>query len=419
LIIVASIFKHKAWLITAGIIALAYCFIEAEGKGDFYIFMSASGQLLRHNNIYYYQYMDSYNYFYSVLFALVLAPCYTLPFFWVKLGWLILNMCLYAHLFKLLAESTPVKALNQKQARLFLFCLFLFSFRFLHENIHASQVSILILWCCVYGLYCIQQDKPVKGSALLALGINIKLLPVVLLPYLLYRGYFKAFSYTVLFYALAMFLPSFIIGQEYNIELIRSWLQLINPLQKRHILDVDERSFHSLTTLLSTLMVEKVPDFYAMPLKRNIADVSLAALSQIILITRAMLVLLTLYFVKWPPFVKARSVTGGLAEVSYLLLLIPLIFPHQQHYAFLFAVPAFAVVLYVLLKEPPPGVQKPVVMGLLGLIYLCTNLKLLLGEFNGYYEHYKILTYGALLLIPLLIWALRHMQKTALLVPEN
>src|SRR5688572_21254432 len=106
-----AIFKHKAWLIAACIIALGYCFIEAEGDGDFYIFMSASGQLLRHTNIYYYQYMDSYNYFYSVLFALVLVPFYTLPFFWVKLGWLILNMCLYAHLFKLLAESTPVKAL--------------------------------------------------------------------------------------------------------------------------------------------------------------------------------------------------------------------------------------------------------------------------------------------------------------------
>lgn len=415
----SAIFKHKAWPVAATIIALVYCCIEAQGYGDFYIFMSASGQLLKHGNIYYYQYFDSYNYFYSVLFALVLAPFYTLSFYWVKLGWLILNMGLYVHLLKLLAGSNLVKALNQKQARIFLFCVFLFSFRFLHENIHASQVSILILWCCVYGLYCIQQNKAFKGGALLALGINIKLLPVVLLPYLLYRGYFRAFLYTMGFYGLAMFLPSLIIGHDYNLVLIKSWLELINPLQKRHILDVDERSFHSLTTLLSTLMVEKVPDTYALPLKRNIADVSLATLSQIILATRAVLVLLTLYFLKWPPFVKARQAISSLVEISYLLLLIPLIFPHQQHYAFLFAAPAFSIVLYVLIKDPPAGAQQPLVIGLLSLVYLCTNLKLLLGEFNEYYEHYKLLTYGALLLIPLLFWVSRRLQKNDLLVPEN
>jgi hypothetical protein len=37
-------------------------------------------------------------------------------------------------------------------------------------------------------------------------------------------------------------------------------------------------------------------------------------------------------------------------------------------------------------------------------VYLTGNLKLILGEFNRYYEHYKILSYGALLLIPLLAW---------------
>ena len=35
-------------------------------------------------------------------------------------------------------------------------------------------------------------------------------------------------------------------------------------------------------------------------------------------------------------------------------------------------------------------------------IYFLCNLKILLGEFNEYYEHYKILSYGALMLIVLL-----------------
>ena len=36
------------------------------------------------------------------------------------------------------------------------------------------------------------------------------------------------------------------------------------------------------------------------------------------------------------------------------------------------------------------------------LSYLLCNLSLLLGEFRDYYDHFKILTYGALMVIPLL-----------------
>jgi hypothetical protein len=41
-------------------------------------------------------------------------------------------------------------------------------------------------------------------------------------------------------------------------------------------------------------------------------------------------------------------------------------------------------------------------LSVLILIYLLTNAHLLLGEFREYYDHYKIITYGGLLMIVLL-----------------
>lgn len=407
------LFTNKIFYIILLVSALLYCYFEADGRGDFYIFMSAAGNLLRKNNIYQISYNGGYNYFYSVFFAIFLKLFYTLPFFWVKFYWLLFNIFLYFHLISLLAGSAIVNLLKAKQRQFFLISVFVFSFRFFHENIHTSQITILILWCCIYGLYLIHQQKPVAGSAILALGINIKLLPIVFLPYIIYRGYFKAAILTVLFYVGSLLLPSFIIGYDYNMLLIKSWLSLINPLQQRHVLDVDERSFHSLSTLLSTLLVKDVPDTYAMDLRRNIADISLSALTQVLLIVRLLFVGLTLYFLKWPPFVKSTSVFKSLIEISYILLLIPLIFPHQQHYAFLFMVPAFSVILFYLTYKfnSLSKIKRNCVITLLALIYLTGNLKILLGEFNGYYEHYKILTYAALLLIPLLIWVSRENDK--------
>lgn len=406
------LFKNKIWLFVIFFIAIVFCFIEANGKGDFYIFLSATGDLNIGENFYENKYVDGYHYFYSVLFALLLKPFYSLPFFWVKFCWLLLNTAIYIQLFNMLAKSKLVNLLNEKQKTIFIFLVFAFSLRLFLDNMHSSQITLLILWCCIYGLFLIDNNRPVSGAAILALGINIKLLPIVFLPYLIYRGYFKAFTFTILFYFVYLFVPSVFIGHDYNMSLLKTWLTLINPSNQNHVLDAEERSFHGLSTLLSTLFVKDVNDVYALSLKRNIADVSIATLSKILLFTRLALVAFTLYFLKWQPFVKARSLWHQYIEISYLLLLIPLIFPHQQHYAFLFAVPAFAInILYLILyKKDISRISKLTVSGLLILIYLSVNLKLLLGTFNPYYDHYKILTYGTLLLIPLLIWLMNRKQ---------
>lgn len=407
-----GVFKIKIWLLVLFLIAIVLCWVEAEGKGDFYIYLSATGDLIKGQNFYENKYVNGYHYFYSVLFALLLNPFYALPFFWVKFCWLLLNVLLYFKLFQLLIKSKLLEVLNDKQRSLCIFLVFVFSLRFFLDNLHNSQITIIILWCSIYGLYLIANNKPISGSVILALGINIKLLPIVFLPYLIYRGYFKAFGFTVLFYFVYLFGPSLFIDHEYNMSLLKTWLGLINPSNQNHVLDVEERSFHGLSTLLSTLFVKDVPDIYALTLKRNIADVSISTLSLILLSIRLLLVSFTLYFLKFKPFSKAKSVWQQCIEISYMLLLIPLIFPHQQHYAFMFTAPAFGIIIFYFISNYSQisKNKKTTIIILLTVIYLCANLKLLLGEFNKYYEHYKILTYGALLLIPLLVWVSRQIK---------
>ncbi|MEI6020311.1 MAG: glycosyltransferase family 87 protein, partial [Bacteroidota bacterium] len=230
-------------------LAIIYCSIEAEGNGDFYIFMWAAGELGKGLNIYDHKYNDDYSYYYSVLFAMLLKPFYTLSFFWVKFCWLIFNLMLFVHLVILLIKSKFFLELNSKQKTWFLAGVLIFSFRFLHENIHYAQITILMLWTCIYGLYSIYQGQSIKGSIILAIGINIKLFPLVFIPYLIYRGFFKEVFYVCIFYLGFMFLPSIFIGHAYNISMLKSWWLLINPGNTNHILDVDERSFHGMSTL--------------------------------------------------------------------------------------------------------------------------------------------------------------------------
>jgi hypothetical protein len=401
--------NRKSAAIVAAVTALiGYCLAEARGAGDLLIFLSAAADL-GHADIYSKTYFDGYHYYYSALFAWVLKPFWQMPYYWVKFVWLMLNAAMFLMLVKLVAQSAYVKALTRKQRYVFSAGTLLFTLRFFHENQHASQVTVLILFLTVYGLWFIYTGRETVGAAFLAAAINIKLLPVLFVPYLLYRKRFGAVLWTLVFLGAYYLLPYLILDARYYSDLMRSWWLLVNPANKIHVLDVDERSFHGLSTLLSTLLVEQVPDIHALDLKRNIASVSLSTLFSVLLLARAGFCAFLLYFLRWPPLRKHVPVSHIVFECAYLLLLVPLIFPHQQHYSFIFAVPAFMVCLYTVVTGFHSLTPRERIVAVATIIftYLTANLKLIAGGFNEYYEHFKILTYGAIALVPLLAWARR------------
>lgn len=382
-----------------GAAVLIYILIESRGEGDLTIFLKASRDLADGKNMYLIMYNEWFRYYYDVLFALLLFPLTFLPFYFAKLTWLVLNVFFVFRIWKIISHWLPLNQWSEKTKIIFTLLSFLFVMRFLRDNFHVAQVTIFILYLTLEGLYHIGKNKKIAGSAFLALGITIKILPVVFIPYLFYRKEWKAALYTIAFVAVFLLLPALFIGYHFNNELLTERWNLVNPSSQQHILDTSERSFHSLTTLLATLLVENSGDMHALPLKRNIADVPLEQLGWIINIARGILILLTLYFLRTLPFKNVFSPLQRLYEVSYICLIIPLIFPHQQHYAFFFIFPAAAYLLFYLISMEK---KNTLLLIFLALIYLATNGSILLGAFNKYYEHYKILTYGALLMIILL-----------------
>jgi hypothetical protein len=383
------------------LILIIFLVIESSNKGDFHIFLEASKSLMNGENIYEKTYFDGYHYFYSILFTLFIYPLTFLPAHLAVFLWLCLNIFFLYRLYVTINKLLSPYLLSHPYKKWFWILTAVFSLRLIFENLHVAQTTIFLLYLCLEGVYLIHDKKNLQGAMLIALGINIKLLPVVLLPYLLYRRKFKAAGLIVLFSTIFLFTPILFIGQNQFEELLTTWLNLINPLNTQHVLDVEERSFHSLTTLLSTLFVQNVPDIYALKIKRNIADVNLETLNTIITSVRLILIVFTLYFLRSRPFKKIENPLHRFWETSYILCLIPLIFPHQQHYAFLFIMPAYAFCIYYMLRfhNYMTALKKYSLIGLLSIIYLLVNMKLILGNFNEYYEHFKILTYGAIFLI--------------------
>ncbi|MBI4646226.1 MAG: DUF2029 domain-containing protein [Bacteroidia bacterium] len=335
--------KKNVWYYLILIGALIIILFEANTGNDFDIYISAASDLFHNKNIYLTTYNDGYHYYYSVLFALLLIPFTFIPIYIVKVIWLLLNIFFVYRLWQIITGLLPY-SFSKKIKTLFTIVSFIFILRFLRDNFHLAQVTIFLLYLSMEGLHQIFKGRKLSGSALIALGINIKLMPILLIPYLFYRNEIKAGIYTIIIYIFFFFIPVLCIGWKNNIALLTEWWNLVNPVNTTNIVDAEERSFHSLSTLLSVYLLDDPGDKHALHVKRNIINVSYNTLFILLTISRIALLLLFLYFLRTLPFKKPRSSLHILYETGYIFLITPLIFPHQQHYAFFFL---FSSVIYL------------------------------------------------------------------------
>lgn len=377
--------------------------------GDFHIFIQASSDVIKGVDVYTKLYKEWYHYFYGLSFAVIIYPLTLTPLKLAAFIWLLLN---FYFLFTCIKRIAVWTKLNTNIPFLLFLFVTLFCIQFLLQNFRYGQVTILVLFCVIETVEAIINNKPLRAGIFLAMGIHIKLLPLVLIPWLIYRKEWKATIFTFAFLLMLYLAPVLFIGKDSFLQNMKSWYALINPSNEKHVIDTDERSFHGLSTLLATLLIEKVPDYYALDIKRNIANIQVENLNTVLNIVRLIFICSVIFVFSWPPFKKIQNAFQAFKESSYLLCLIPLIFPHQQHYAFLLCWPA-AIILCVE-EWKSNGQFFTLNKIILILILICFNLSLFLGEFTEYYEHFKIITYAAILIVILFLIRSKRLRAESL-----
>jgi len=386
------------WKIIFFIVSCLYSLSESSGRNDFIIYQLASLDVVNNINPYSHSYIDGYYYYYSLIFAYAIYPFTFLNAHASTFLWLVFNSILLYFILIKIADFSGIFMEPVPSRFMFFILLILFGIRVIRENYHSAQVTILLLFLIIYSLHFLTKEKHILSSLLLSLAINIKLLALPMLMYYLYRGYWKTFILTILWTTILFVIPVIWMPLNFYTDCIGEWWLLINPSNDQHLIDTEERSFHSITTLISILFLKNPPDIYALPIRRHIVDLSVEQVKTIIQVTRLILIASVLIVIKKRPFVKS-SIPELWYESAYIMALVPLIFPHQQHYAFLFQLPAISILIYFYLTTSFSLFQKII----LWIIFLCFNLKIILGAFNEYYDHFKILTYGGLLTIFMMI----------------
>ncbi|MEO1626465.1 MAG: glycosyltransferase family 87 protein [Bacteroidota bacterium] len=224
-----------------GILAVGYlllCINSVNIGGDFDVYLHAAEKLSRGENIYDPPFLNGLKYYYSPFFALALTPFCQQPFA-IELFWLILLGGMMLRVWQLIKYQFDTNIFSQRTLYLWTLLSFFFALRFWLYNVAMIQVTIFLLWAMMESVHQLNKGRNIQAAGLLALAINVKILPIVLLPYWLYRGRVKAVGWLCGFSMLLLYLPSLFLGQEQNAFLLAEWWEVINPMNGEHLIETE------------------------------------------------------------------------------------------------------------------------------------------------------------------------------------
>jgi hypothetical protein len=264
-------------------------------------------------------------------------------------------------------------------------------------------MTIFLLWLIIESIVLVDNNKEIKAGILIGLGAIIKIMPIVIVPYFIFRRRFIAAFSSLVTIAFAFLLPVMFVGKERFIALNTSWFSILRPDSPEFRQDVVWFMPQNLSAFLYRVLMN-----IGAPYTKNILTLDYKQATSVIATIIGLLIVFALYFLNTLPFKKPESKAHSLYEVSYIVLLIPLIFPHQMKYAFYFVLPAICcltkVVIYNCDKESE-RYRYVLTVSLTFLSFvLCTmTTDLIIGiHYSEITQHFKTITIGTLLLIPAL-----------------
>ena len=390
------------------------------GAGDFTTYYEAAKLVRTGQQIYCIDFAVGSNwlgYAYTPFFAFILIPFTYMPLWAADFIWLLLSFGLLWRIFYLIEDFLDIRALfSLPLYRWWIFFILLFSARFILYNFDTSQVTILMLWAALESVRLIQKKHWLLGGVLLSFAISIKFLPLVVLPYLFWRRWFRAGFSTIFGIIMFSLSPVLIYGLAGFAHIIAEWQRVLDPSSAEFTLQQNfiSEGLHSLTAWIPAFFTDAVPRF---GLRRHFFALSDSDAMLLLRIAQGFFVVLSWAFFRSLPFKKEDNKRVVFWELSYLLLVVPLIFPHQQKYAFIFLIPAFAWFWYVFLyfwqentkknfyfwqKITNFGILKTTCIIIVWLLMTASTDGIVGRELYKIGQYYKLITWGAMLLIPLL-----------------
>ena len=195
---------------------------------DFTVDTAAGRAVLEGNDIYQAHNVRGWYYIYPPLFAVLMVPFALVSTFWASLAWYALSAFLVAWTIKM-CEALVSDALKFDDNRLLLYALPPLLVLFpLMSALARGQTSPVLLWLVTAGLFYGWKRCDWRGGICLAGGILLKVFPVILLAYFIWRKRWRFVLVTLMAIAIGAFIiPAAVFGWQRNVDYLGRWVEVI------------------------------------------------------------------------------------------------------------------------------------------------------------------------------------------------
>ncbi len=382
--------KAELLLLAVLVFQLVTAVLALGNRNDLDIFLAASRDLLAGGDIYRTLYNQDYAYFYSLAFALLVVPLTWVPVVVAKLLWSLAMLAAGWRCLVITGHWLGLDRLPLQRRRLIEGLAALMLLQAVRDNLNAGQTTLLLCWIGLEGIRLAQHDRPVPAALLLAFGIDLKLLPLVVVPYLVYRAQWRTLAWLPVWLAVWVLAPLPLVPNGQGTALLQERWQLIDPGGARHTLDNEEPDFIAFGGLFSAYLGQPHSNDHPVDLPRTLAVAPPAVIGALVWTARALMALGMWWCLGRPVFAAPVDEVHRAREVAFLMGSVCLVFPHQQHYSMFLLAPAVLYLCAGELARPRPRTWALVLLAL-GL-----NAYLVAGTFLEVFDHYKLFSWTAL-----------------------
>jgi hypothetical protein len=234
---------------------------------------------------------------------------------------------------------------------------------FVFDMFDLGQPNLVLLALMLYGFWLLQHERPWMAGSLFALATAIKIFPVAVLPYLVWRRQWAALASMLVFLGVFLFVvPAPVRGFQHNLAELKTWYEgMVASSSEKGFGQRDEQNWSWVNqsiiavTHRLTRPVNYNQDDPAKPVRTmNLVDISFKAANWIVL---AISLAIGLGFVAVMPARSKTTPRSNAEELGILFCLMTVASPLARQYYFMWLFFPITILMHRAAYDPRPAVR--------------------------------------------------------------
>jgi hypothetical protein len=364
---------------------------EIWGSGktkDYPLWFWAGQQVLQGKNLYPSDIHDYFEFIYPPLSAVLLA----IPSWFGKIALYACLSFMNAVAWWMTAQFSNAMTGSGKIPPPWLFALPGFAtVTFVFDMFDLGQPNLMLLALMLYGFWLLQHERSWMAGSMFALATAIKVFPLAVFPYLVWRKQWAALASMVVFLVVFLFVvPAPVRGFQHNFSELKTWYQgMVASSSEKGFGQRDEQNWSwvnqsiiAMTHRLTRPVNYNQDNPAKPPRTMNVVDLSFKAANLLVL---AISLALGLGYVAVMPPASRRTPRSDAEELGILFCLMTVASPLARQYYFMWLFYPMTILIHRAIYHPRPRVRiwTWIALAVAGLL-MCLSLPIFPNDLQAY-----------------------------------